>query len=125
MASKKVLFIDYIFPPVQWGWRAAKVAKYLKEMGWEPLCLCCDDRWGDVRGYDYGFDEKELLDLETYRIALGRTSVIQRIWRRVQTRLKLGVCYPDAYQDWLQPAYHRACQILNCRKIDLLYNVSP
>ena len=52
-ATKKVLIVSYIFPPIGGGGvqRTLKFVKYLREYGWEPIVLTV--------GNDFGYDNKD------------------------------------------------------------------
>lgn len=119
---KTVLFIHYAFPPLLWGWRSVVIAKYLSELGWQPICLCAEPGYFPV---DDTFDPQKLDGLQIHRVAHEQPSLIRRCWRRVRRKLKTGEDFPDSYQDWLRPAFKKACQILDRQKIDLIYNLSP
>ena len=79
--TKKVLIISYYYPPIPSiaSLRIVKLAKYVREFGWEPIVIS-----GDQRTYAGADEGIELPDVETYRIRdrffeLVKTSAHQKI----------------------------------------------
>ena len=117
---KKVLFIDYFFPPLLWGWRAATVARYFAELGWQPVVICADENVSYDK--DYSFPQELLAGIEVHRV--GHREPSER-WNYIRSELRIGFDFPDYYKTWIRPAYQKAKNILQRDEIDLIYNLSP
>lgn len=131
---KNVLFILYYFPPMGGSGvqRPLKFAKYLRDYGWNPIILCPEP------GLYHTFDEslkKELdsLGLDIYRVKgntpfhftkrknLKLPSKVEHILRSISTFFWL----PDNKKGWINPAIEKAREIINTKKVDLIFSTAP
>lgn len=89
-ASKKVLMIAYLFPPVggsgaAGAQRAAKFAKYLPDFGWRPVILTINEDEYE----DYCAIDRSLLKTVPADIQIIRTSVIRWFSRMLNWRSRM------------------------------------
>lgn len=117
---KKVLFIDYFFPPLLASQHAMAFAKHLSQCGWEPIVICAAESVPYAKDYSLlnGLPE----DLHIHRVAHRMPSSLFRYFRR---KLKIAADFPDYYRTWCAPAYREAQRIMRKEKIDLIYSASP
>lgn len=117
---KKVLFIDYFFPPLAADWRGTAFVKFLPEFGWKPIVLSADESVSYDKDYDL---LREIpADIEIHRVGHREPS---KGWRYVCNRLKIVADFPDYYKTWFRPAFQVAKEILQTKNIDLVYSASP
>lgn len=144
---KKVLIITYYWPPsggagVQ---RVLKFAKYLPEFGWEPIILTIEDGDSPIT------DESLLKDIpenckvyktdswqpyNLYRMFTGKKKsqkipsdiLIKKnptITERISNWIRLNLFIPDAKIGWIPYAVNKAVEIIENKKIDLIFSSSP
>ncbi len=134
---KNVLFIIYYFPPMGGSGvqRPLKFAKYLKEFGWNPIILCPEP--GAYQFFDESL-EKELdsLNLEIHRVKaktpfhkLGggkkRTGLITGFFANALRRISKLFYFPDNKKGWIEPAIQKGVELLEYKKIDLIFSTAP
>lgn len=117
---KRVLCIDYFFPPLMGGWWIGTgVIKFLPDLGWQPVVLSAAET------VSYGKDHSLLKlipnDIEVHRIAHREVS---REWAYALQKLKINYQFPDNYKNWYSPALQEARKILQKEKVDLIYSAS-
>jgi len=117
---KKVLFIDYFFPPLAADWRGTALCKLLPDLGWQPIVISADE---SVR-YDKDYDLlKEVPDqLEVHRV---RHREPPKVWIYLRRKLRITADFPDYYKTWFSPAYREAKRILRQDDVHLIYSASP
>ncbi|MDD5038720.1 MAG: glycosyltransferase [Dehalococcoidales bacterium] len=117
---KKVLCIDYFFPPLMGGWWIGTgVIKFLPKLGWQPTVLAAAETVS--YGKDYSLLKLIPNDIEVHRVAHREPS---REWSYALQKLKLNFQFPDGYKNWDSPALHEARMILQKEKADLIYSAS-
>lgn len=117
---KKVLFIDYFFPPLAADWRGVAFAKLLPEFGWRPIVVSADE--GVSYAKDYHLLKEVPENLEVHRV---RHREPLPLWRRIRQELKIAADFPDYYRTWYAPACTEARKILRNEKVHLIYSASP
>jgi len=117
---KKVLFIEYFFPPLTPHWRSVTFAKYLPEFGWEPVVLSAAETVSYSK--DYHMLEEIPEGLRVFRVAHREPP---RWWQYLWHALRIATDFPDYYKTWYSPVYKKAASILRSEKFDLIYTASP
>jgi len=117
---KKVLFIEYFFPPLTPHWRSVAFTKYLPEFGWEPVVLSAAETVSYSK--DYHMLEEIPEGSRVFRVAHREPP---RWWQYLRHTLKIAADFPDYYKTWYSPAYKRAANILRRERFDLIYSASP
>lgn len=117
---KKVLFIDYFFPPMAADWRGVAFAKFLPQFGWQPVVVSA----ADSVNYDKDYSLLQEIPSETKVCRVGHFEP-PKSWLYARRRLKLEADFPDYYKSWQRPAYLAAREILRQEKVDLIYSASP
>lgn len=121
---KKVLFIDYFFPPLAADWRGAALAKLLPAFGWQPIVISaaesvCYDK-------DYSLLQEIPEGTEVHRVGHREPSgQLSRAWQFLLSGMKLNYAFPDYYKSWCAPARREAKYVLGKDKFDLIYSASP
>jgi len=117
---KRVLFLDYFFPPLASDWRGAAFAKLLPQFGWQPIVISAHESARYQKDYDL---LKEIpKDLEVHRVPHQEPNMILQ---RFRYKLKIAADFPDYYRTWYFPAYDEARKILQKEEVDLIYSASP
>lgn len=138
MAKEKVLIIAYYFPPMGGGGvqRTAKFAKYLAELGWEPIILTVHDAIYSKtnRPLDY-----TLLDDIPQNVKIARTNAIDlgRMSSSIKSAKtkkptiksfinKIGglLINPDAQMLWIPVAINRALNLVRKFDINIIYTTA-
>jgi len=117
---KKVLYIDYFFPPLEADWRAIAFAKHMPGMGWHPVVVSAAETVS--YGKDYSTLEGISPEVSVHRIGHRERS---KTWNYVRIMLRMATDFPDTYKTWYGPAYRVARKIIQSEKIDLIYSASP
>ncbi len=147
---KKFLFISYYYPPIQTiaSMRSWKLAKYIREFGWEPIVLAStseSNTWGsplpDVRVVRI---ENKLFLHRIRKKAKERLIVPQvsgsssaqaprpgylrdmvfEVAHCVNRALLKIFAYPDAFPDWRRKALIRGREILSNEKVELILSTA-
>lgn len=117
---KKVLFIDYFFPPLVADIRGIAFVKILPGFEWQPIVISAAE---SVRyDKDYSLLQEIPSHIEVYRVGHREPS---RMWQFFRNRLRIGIDFPDYYKTWYHSAYQVARDILQKEKVDLIYSASP
>ena len=117
---RKVLFVDYFFPPLAADWRGTAFAKLLPEFGWQPIVVSADESVS--YGKDYYLLKEIPENLEVHRVPHREPSPL---WQRIRHKLKISADFPDYYRTWYSPACREARKILSRQKVHLIYSASP
>ena len=117
---KKILFIDYFFPPLAADWRGTAFVKLLPEFGWQPIVISANESVRYDKDYNLLGEIPE--NTEIHRVGHHEPS---RVWQFVRNKLRIGIDFPDYYKTWYRPAYQTASKILQKEKVDLIYSASP
>lgn len=117
---KKVLFIDYFFPPLAADWRGVALAKLLPKFGWQPIIISASEDVTYTKDYHLLNEIPE--DLEVHRVGHHEPS---RLRQFIQHRLKIAADFPDYYRTWYFPACREAEKILQKERVHLIYSASP
>lgn len=118
---KKVLFIDYHFPPLIGGWRAiGSFVKYLPEFGWQAVVLSA------AESVDYGKDYSLLrevpADIEIHRVGHRGPP---KLWQYARHKLRINLDFPDQYKKWYNPALRKARAFLQDKRVDVIFSTAP
>ena len=143
---KKFLFISYYYPPIQAiaSMRSWKLAKYIREFGWEPIVMASaseSNAWGsplpDVRVerienklflQSITKNTKEKLTppqssdaspTKAARPSYLRNKVFEAT-RSVKRALEEIFAYPDGFADWRRKTLIRGREILLNEKVELI-----
>ncbi len=117
---KKVLCIDYFFPPLIGGWWIGLGRiKFLPEFGWQPIVVTAAETVSYPK--DYSLLKGIPDSIEVHRVGHSEPS---RELTFVRQQLRLNFIFPDRYQRWYYPALREARKILRREKVDLIYSVS-
>jgi glycosyltransferase involved in cell wall biosynthesis len=117
---KKVLFIDYFFPPLAADWRGTAFCKLLPDLGWQPIVVSADESVSYDKDYDL---LKEIpSQLEVHRV---RHREPPGVWNYFRHKLRIAADFPDYYKTWYSPAYREAKSILRQDDVHLIYSASP
>lgn len=153
---RRVLMICFAYPPVGGAGmiRPAKFAKYLPQLGYDPIVLTpsagagripCDPALGEVPGatiYRTGYsdivdDVRRVLHAGRPREATRGTSRPRSgvavastgraaSWRRALSRMAYeAVTLPDEHVGWTRPALEAARALLAREPVDVIYSTSP
>lgn len=117
---KKLLFIDYVFPPLAADFRGAALARFLPEFGWQPIIISA----ADTVSYDKDLSLLREIPKEVEVHRIGHRELPME-WETVLNRLKVNCSFPDRYGGWRSPALREAGRILTREPIDLIYSASP
>ena len=121
---KRVLFIDYCFPPLAADWRGAALAKFLPEFGWQPIVVSAAE--SVTYDKDYSLLQEIPAGTEVHRVGhrepVGKLS---KAWQILLNELRVNYSFPDHYKSWRSPALQEARRILSKEKVDLIYSASP
>ncbi len=121
---KKVLFIDYFFPPLLAVWRDVALTKFLPELGWQPIVISAAESVSYEK--DYSLLKEVPEDTEVHRVGHREPSKEwQKEWQYVRIKFRVNYVFPDIYRTWYSPALHEAERVLKKKKIDLIYSASP
>jgi len=121
---KKVLFIDYMFPPLAADWRGAALANFLPEFGWQPIVISAAESVSYDK--DYSLLKEIPEQIEVHRVGHREPSgQLSRVWQILLNKLRANYTFPDYYRTWCSPAVREAESILNKEKVDLIYSASP
>ena len=144
---KKFLYIAYYFPPFPSiaSMRSWKLAKYIRELGWEPVVLASES---DVGEWGYSLPDVDVHRIENklfmegpsrktkarltgiYHPASGTTRTknmpdfIYRAARSSKWALREIFAFPDDYNDWRKKALEYARNLVSQVKIDLILSTS-
>jgi len=117
---KKILCIDYCFPPLMGGWWIGLgVIKFLPEFDWQPIVISAAESVS--YGKDYSLLKEVPKEIEVHRVGHRELS---KKWQYIRRRLKINFEFPDCYKSWYFPALREARKILQKEKIDLIYSAS-
>ncbi len=144
---KKVLIITYYWPPsggagVQ---RWLKFAKYLPELGWQPIILTVDPKYASYPQRDeslsaevgsncqvYTTKSFELYNL--YKLISGKKEVPyggfaneskEGLFQKISKFLRGNFLLPDPRKGWNKYALKKAAELINEFKIDTVVTTSP
>lgn len=121
---KKILFIDYMFPPLAADWRGVALAKFLPDFGWRPIIVSAAESVSYDK--DYSLLKEIPEGTEVHRVGHREPSgKLSRVWQFLLNNLRLNYTFPDYYRSWCPPAVQEAKKILHNEKIDLIYSASP
>lgn len=116
--------------------RPLKFVKYLREFGWNPIVLCPEPGM-----YPY-FDEsleaelkkispeiirirpKTLFHLGTWSVSAKKTQIPNILSKTARRFLRLFM-YPDNKKGWIKPAVEKGLEVIQGRKIDLIFSTAP
>lgn len=118
---KKLLYIDYTFPPLASDFRAAALARVLPEFGWHPLIISASE----LVSYDKDYDLLKQIPIETQVHRVYHKEPSSKAWRYLLDTLKVRVDFPDTFKNWYAPALAKASDIMRKEKIDLIHSASP
>ena len=144
---KKFLYISYYYPPIQSiaSMRSWKLAKYIRDFGWEPIVLASasdSQSWGsplpDVRvgrlenslflERTSKKTKKQLTHSDTpfpnpgWSASLKNTGYMTARW--IKRALREAFAYPDDYADWGKKALLHGREILAEEKVDLILSTA-
>jgi glycosyltransferase involved in cell wall biosynthesis len=121
---KRVLFIDYMFPPLASDWRGVALAKFLPDFGWQPIVISASE--SVTYDKDYNLLQEIPEGIEVHRVGhrepVGKLS---KAWHILLNELRANYTFPDYYKSWCSPALREARRILSKEKVDLIYSASP
>ncbi len=117
---KRVLFIDYFFPPLAADYRGTAFVKLLPEFKWEPIVISADERVSYDK--DYSLLQEIPNNIEIHRVGHREPS---KFWQYIRNKLMIAADFPDYYKSWFRPACRVAKEILKNGRIDLVYSASP
>lgn len=133
--TKNVLVIAYYFPPMGGSGvqRVLKFVKYLRDFGWNPIVLCPEP--GAYHTFDTSLeDELNSFEVEVHRVAAntplhkmgGQKTVklpvfVEKTLRAVSTFFWL----PDNKKGWIEPALYKASEIIEGKRIDVIFATAP
>jgi len=117
---KRVLFIDYFFPPLAGDYRGTAFVKLLPQFDWQPIVISADESVKYDK--DYSLLQEIPKNITIYRVAHKEPS---RAWQVIRNKLRIDIDFPDYYKTWYHPAYQTAREILQLEKVDLIYSASP
>jgi len=83
---KKVMLIDYFFPPLAADWRGIAFVKYLPGLGWEPIVISAADTVSYEK--DYALLQEIPENIEIYRVGHKEPA---RLWQGVRTKLGIAI----------------------------------
>jgi hypothetical protein len=118
---KKVLYIDYTFPPLASDFRGAALARFLPEFGWQPIIVSASERVT----YDKDYDLLKQVPVETQIHRLWHKELLSKEWRYLLDRLKVHAEFPDSFRSWYTPALIKAREIMRKDKVELIHSASP
>jgi hypothetical protein len=118
---KKVLYIDYVFPPLASDFRAAALARLLPKFGWQPIVVSASERVS----YDKDYDLLKQVPSETEIHRIWHKEPSSKAWQYLLNALKLHVDFPDYFKSWSAPALAKAREIMRKEKISLIHSASP
>jgi len=118
---KKVLYIDYTFPPLASDFRAAALARFLPEFGWQPIIVSASE----LVSYDKDYNLLQQVPSETQVHRVWHKEPSSRVWRYLLDTLKVHIDFPDSFRSWYAPALGKATEIMRKEKIDLIHSASP
>lgn len=145
---KKVLIITYYWPPsggpgVQ---RILKFAKYLPELGWEPVILTVENGnypsidktlFNEIRGGIRVYKTKSFEPFELYKSFTGKSndqkiptfvlnkSEKESIVEKFSRWMRANVFVPDAKIGWVKYIVKEGMQIIEKENPDLIFSSSP
>jgi glycosyltransferase involved in cell wall biosynthesis len=144
---KKVLIITYYWPPaggpgVQ---RVLKFAKYLPDLGWEPIILTVEN--GEFPAYDHTLSKEIPKNIKVYRtktndllkkykrfsgdkpeqaIPVGILSQKDLSFKKgIAKFIRLNFVIPDAKKSWVSSAVKIGKKIINDDNPDIIFSSSP
>lgn len=133
--TKNVLVIAYYFPPMGGSGvqRVLKFVKYLRRFGWNPIVLCPEP--GAYHTFDTSLeDELNSYEIEVHRVAAntplhkigGQKTIklpvfVEKALRTVSTFFWL----PDNKKGWVEPALNKAKEIIEEKRIDVVFATAP
>ncbi len=117
---KKVLCIDYFFPPLMGGWFGGhRLIRFLPELGWQPVVLSAAETVS--YGKDYSLLKDIPANIEVHHVGHRE---LPKEWLYVLRRLKMNFQFPDGYESWYSPALREARSVLQKEKVNLIYSDS-
>ncbi len=142
---KKVLIITYYWPPsggagVQ---RWLKFSKYLPEYGWEPIILTVDPAFAAFPLTDNSLEEGLPPEIRVFKTpAIDYFSLYKKdksklpsagfannaansAGGKVSRFIRGNFFIPDPRRGWNVYAFRKACQLLECEKIEHVITTSP
>ncbi|MDR9417426.1 glycosyltransferase [Gracilimonas sp.] len=133
---KNVLFIVYYFPPMGGSGvqRPLKFVKYLREFGWNPIVLCPEP--GAYHTFDESLNEElQNLNIDVFRVEADTPfHKISQRKKDVNIPEPLGqvlrwisnfIYLPDNKKKWIGPGFKKALEIIDSKKIDLIFSTAP
>lgn len=115
--------------------RPLKFAKYLREFGWNPIILCPEP--GAYQFFDDSL-EKELsnLDIEINRVKANtpfhkfgivkkQTGLVTGMLSKILRPISRKVYFPDNKRAWIGPAVQKGKELIDDKKIDLIFSTAP
>ena len=114
--------------------RPAKLAKYLRGFGWEPIILTPEP------GAYINFDDTLLEELNNLKIRTERVDIRSMFHTsgKKQTKVKPSwwktrllrfitswFFLPDNKKSWIEPAYQKAKKLISDEKIDAVFSTAP
>jgi hypothetical protein len=117
---KKVLCIDYFFPPFigSW-WIGLGRIKFLPDFGWQPIVVSAAESVSYPK--DYSLLKGIPDSIEVHRVGHRE---LPKEWAYARQKLKINFVFPDSFRSWYSPALREARKILQREKVDLIYSVS-
>src|SRR5262245_27376511 len=118
---KRVLCVDYYFPPLAGGWVGGfKYIRLLPQHGWHPVVVSASE------DAPYPKDRSLLKymppEIEVHRVSPGRPS---RPYRLLNRALRCDLRYPDRCCEWFGPALREGRNVARGLTPDLLLSISP
>ncbi len=136
ITPQRVLIIAYYFPPLGGSGvqRPVKLARYLKEFGWEPVVLTPEP------GAYYHFDSSLLEEVEAHNIEVVRVKArtlfhaggVRQLrvkpspWKsRLLSFITSWFFLPDNKKGWIDPGYRRALELHHHKPFDVVFSTAP
>ncbi len=117
---RKILCLDYHFPPLIGGWWIGLgVIKFLPEFGWQPTVVSAAESVS--YGKDYSLLSLVPEGIEVHRVGHREPS---RVWQYARNKLRIGLDFPDYYKSWRSPALREAREVLRGGQFDLIFSAS-
>jgi glycosyltransferase involved in cell wall biosynthesis len=126
----RLLMIAYFFPPIggSGALRPLKLAKFLPDVGWEPLILT-------VKNSDWYYAcDPDLLTELPQQVNITRSFMVRAAWlyrvfnplriRKIDQILRSFLIQPDDQIGWIPFAYRTAMKLLRQHNIDVIYSTS-
>lgn len=112
--------------------RPLKFVKYLREFGWNPIVLCPEP--GAYHVFDESLQQElDKMEVEVHRVE-GKTPlhltgnrriVLPKWFENVLRKISTFFWLPDNKKAWIKKGFVKAEEIINSRKIDVIFASAP